>query len=94
MYPIGLPSSVLLRGRLILNILCVVTCLVFRLSTALKKLSVFLLFDSETRPRNCKGKTRQYAKACNWRYVAVHAGQKPDMNRLAEVIIWVKVDVQ
>lgn len=51
------PSSVLLRAQLILNVLCLVPCLVFQLSTASTKLFIFLLFDSETKPRNCKGET-------------------------------------
>lgn len=50
------PSS-LLRAQLILSVLCLVPCLVFQLSTASTKLFIFLLFDSETKPRNCKGET-------------------------------------
>lgn len=83
--PIGLPSF-LLQEQWILNILCVINCLVFRVSTAQKKLSIVLAFDSETKLRYLKGKRGGLQQCVIERTWPRTTGQNPGMHGLVPII--------
>lgn len=86
--PIGFPSSLLLQEQWILNILCVINCLVFRVSTAQKKLSIVLAFDSKTKLRYLKGKRGGLQQCVIERTWLRTTSQNPGMHGLVCIITW------